>query len=181
MCESNGSKDERHAWRVAEVFLKDVGKIIAKSLRLCQRMIVAQLIVILTLIPDHWFIMYGPIPRITRCKLRVFVALLKTSPQVGSSSLLSASIASRISCSWPCTSSSSTGLSRSRLIVCLACMTRQLSSILDAIAHSANLPHQSCPSKPANVVSHTGTDTSRERSTRTESGMQQGSATAGSY
>lgn len=48
------------------------------------------------------------------------MALLKTSPQDGSSSFLSASMASRISCSWPFTSRSSTGLSRSLLMMFLA-------------------------------------------------------------
>lgn len=68
----------------------------------------------LTLTPDHWFIMYGPMPRKTRCRFLDFVELLKTSLQEGSLLLLSKLRASRISFNCPWTSSSSGCLSRSR-------------------------------------------------------------------
>jgi hypothetical protein len=57
------------------------------------------------LIPDHWFIMYGPMPRRTRCKFLDLVELVKTSLHVASPVSCSIATTSQISLSWFVTSS----------------------------------------------------------------------------
>lgn len=68
--------------------------------------------------PDHWFIIYGPMPSNTLCRFRADVPLLKTSVHDGSASVHSALMFSSISLNWRMTRGSSSGLLSRRAMTC---------------------------------------------------------------